>query len=319
MTKPNTGLADAQRSVHIFLPVFFDAASFRLLRENIIKILPSQFTAHFHLLDDSAGEDPSIQEIRFPDVSVIQMPFNLGHQKALVYGLRQFLGENRDYAIIVSMDSDGEDRPEDLPALLDVYLKNESLRPIVLAKRTRRNESFIFKTFYLIYKNIFHALTGTVIQTGNYAVLHSAAIAKIIYHPYFDLAYASTLFSLGSQLRFLPCPRGQRYEGRSRMNFLRLAIHGISMLMPFMDKIAVRGVLAFSALLFLSFFTSASLAAAHVLGIVPIPRWPLILSSLVFVLSFFAICSFAVLITVFVNVQGLAMARLQQWNGKLEK
>ncbi|MGZ3737722.1 MAG: glycosyltransferase, partial [Bdellovibrionota bacterium] len=263
-----------QRSVHFFTPVYFDSPSFLQLRENILKLLPSGFTAHFHLLDDTAGEDPALRGLSLPGVTVLPMPFNLGHQRALVYGLRCFLAEgNHGDSLVVTMDADGEDRPEDLPALFEKYLQNEKVRPIVLAKRTRRKESLFFKTFYFLYKRVFRALTGTLIQTGNFAVLNSGAIAKIIFHPYFDLAYASTLFSLGTNLQLVPCPRGVRYEGRSKMNFSRLAIHGVRMLMPFMDRIAIRGVVAFSLFFGLSVVGCFALTLVHVHGIYAVPNW----------------------------------------------
>lgn len=300
-----------QRQVHFFSPVYNDAPSFRQLREKILAVLPAGFVAHFHVLDDTAGEDAQLRALQLPDVTVLPMPFNLGHQRALVYGLRRFLASAPADSLVVTMDADGEDRPEDLPALFAKYVEHEASKPIVLARRTRRKESLFFKAFYFLYKRVFRALTGTLIQTGNYAVLSSAAIGKIIVHPYFDLAYASTLFSIGTNLHFVPCPRGVRYEGRSKMNFSRLAIHGVRMLMPFMDRIAIRGVIAFSAVFALSGATGLGLAVAHVGGFADVPRWMLVGSLLFLVMSFLAICNFAILITIFTNVQGVALSRLE--------
>jgi hypothetical protein len=299
-----------QRSVHFFSPVYFDLPSFLQLRLNILSKLPAGFDAHFHLLDDTAAQDPALRTLNLPNVTVLSTPFNLGHQRALVYGLRRFLAESHGDSLVVTMDADGEDRPEDLPALFAKYLEHEKARPIVLAKRTQRRESAVFKAFYFLYKRAFRALTGTVIQTGNFAVLHSGAIAKIIYHPYFDLAYASTLFSLGTSLQFVPCPRGKRYEGRSKMNFARLAIHGVRMLMPFMDQIAIRGVVAFSALFGFSVVACAAVALLRLSGIYAVPNWVLLGSLFSFAMSFLGICNFAILITIFANVQSVAMARL---------
>ena len=304
-------LKNMQRKVHFFSPVYRDLPSFLQLREKILSLLPKEFSANFHLLDDSAGEDLSLRELALTDVTVFPMPFNLGHQRALVYGLRCFLSKLNDPVIVVTMDADGEDRPEDLTALLQCFMKNEATRPLVLARRTKRKESLFFKIFYSLYKKVFRALTGTVIQTGNYAVLHSEAISRIIFHPYFDLAYASTLLSIGTNLHFVPCPRGSRYEGRSKMNFSRLAIHGVRMLMPFMDKIAIRGVVFFSLLFALSAFGMIGVAAARMLDLFSVPNWILLASILALALSFLAVCNFAILITIFTNVQGVAMSRLE--------
>ena len=300
----------AAKRAHFFVPVYLDTESFLILRERILQVLPGGWEARFHLLDDTAGQDPGVGAARaFSDITVETMPYNMGHQRALVHGLRGFLSEGDAGCLLVTMDADGEDRPEDLPALFAAWEKQGDPHAIVLAKRTQRRESLFFKTFYFFYKNVFRFLTGTVIQTGNFALYHSSVGARILFHPYFDLSYASTLFALGSRLVFVPCPRGSRYKGRSRMNFSRLAIHGVRMLMPFMDRIAIRGVLAFAFLTAVSFAACLGLAAARVFGLCHVPNWLLVSATLAFVMSFLSISNFVILITVFANVQGMAMAK----------
>ena len=304
------------KHAHFFIPVFLDTESFLILRERILQALPPPWQASFHLLDDTAGQDPEVAKARsLPDVSVVTMPYNFGHQRALVHGLREFLTEGRPDCLIVTMDADGEDRPEDLPALLSAWEKQGDQSVVVLAKRTKREETIFFKVFYHLYKRVFRFLTGTVIQTGNYAVYHSSVASRILNHPYFELSYASTLFALGSRLVFVPCPRGVRYKGHSRMNFSRLAIHGVRMLMPFMDRIAIRGVLGFAFLTALSAAACLALAACRVLDLYPVPNWAVLSVVLLFVMSFLSVCNFVILITIFANVQGMAMARA----GKAEK
>lgn len=303
----------AKKRIHFFSPIYFDAESFLILRERVNAVLPEDYEGRFHVVDDSGGLDPlAVSLEKIPDVDVISVPYQLGHQRALVYGLREFLSKNEEAALVVTMDGDGEDRPEDLPHLLEAYQKEESLRPIVLAKRTKRRERFSFKLFYFFYKLVFRALTGTLIQTGNFAVYHSTVARQILCHPYFDLSYASTLFALGRTLRFVPCPRGVRYCGQSRMNFLRLANHGVRMMMPFMDKIAVRGVIAFSLSSVCGFALCVSLTFIHLTGIYLVPSWALLASALAFVLSFLLICNFAILLTIFANVQALAFSRIDR-------
>jgi hypothetical protein len=303
------------KTVHVFTPVFHDVPSFLRLRENVRAALPAGFTPRFHLLDDTAGADHAVRGISFPDVTVETMPFNVGHQRALVYGIRRFIMAGIPASsVIVSMDADGEDRPEDLPALIQELVAHEDELPIVLARRTKRKESIFFKTFYFIYRHVYRALTGTVIRTGNYAVMHPQAIARIVMHPYFDLSYASTLFALGTNLRFVPCPRGVRYEGRSKMNFSRLAIHGVRMLMPFMDRIAIRGIVGFSFFFALSVLSFGALVAAHEIWSETVPTWVMMAAALSLVMSFLSICSFVILITVSANMQAMAMSRLETGN-----
>lgn len=298
------------RIAQFFIPVYHDTESFLVLREKLLASLPDSWEARFHLLDDSAGQDACLDRVRaLPDVEIVPMPYNLGHQRALVHGLREWLAFGKPEGLVVTMDGDGEDRPEDVPLLIGTWESRQNRNAIVLAKRTSRVETFFFKSFYLIYKNVFRCLTGTLIQTGNFAVYHSDAAKRILYHPSFDLSYASTLFALGSRLVFVPCPRGQRYSGRSKMNFSRLAIHGVRMLMPFMDRIAIRGVIVFTALAALFGLAGLSLAGISLIGRHPVSALWFVFVGLGFATSFLAVCSFTILITIFANVQGVAMAR----------
>jgi len=297
--------------LHFFFPVYFDTPSLIMLREKILALLPAGKTAHFHVLDDSAGSDPALLAVRaLSGVTVTEMPYNLGHQRALVFGLRKFLKNFDDDALVITMDSDGEDSPDHLAALLQAYESSRS-RPIVLAKRTHRQVTLTFQIFYFFYKRIFWALTGTVIQTGNFALCHANDLKRIIFHPYFDLSYASTLVALAPNLRFVPCARSARFEGSSKMSFVSLAIHGVRMLMPFMDKIAVRGVLAFSFFFTIAFLSVAILAISYLLGLFEVPAWALIGALMTLILCFLSIFSFVVLMTIFVNVQSLALSRLE--------
>jgi polyisoprenyl-phosphate glycosyltransferase len=223
-------------TLHFFVPVFFDVEPFLQLRERILRVLPVGSELHFHVLDDSAGSDPAVAKIE--GATVHRMPRNLGHQRALVHGLREFLAGGGE-GVIVTLDADGEDRPEDLPAILAAW---ESGLPgtVALARRTARSETTLFKVCYFFYKLLFRALAGTVIRTGNFAVLGSRTARELLCEPSFNHAYASSLVAHARELVLVPCPRGLRYSGYSKMSFAKLALHGVRMLVPFQRRIALR-------------------------------------------------------------------------------
>lgn len=299
------------RDLHIFIPLYFDTKSFLLLRERVHIHLPKDYDVRFHVLDDSAGRDKEVRKLAsLPDVIVQQMPYNLGHQRALVYGLRSFLTKHKSKSLILTMDGDGQDRPEDFPALLKSFEENAANEPVVFARRTARKESLTFKLFYIAYKRIFKLLTGTLIQTGNYILFPSSIGEKLLFHPYFDLSFASSFVALASDPQFVPCPRGARYEGESKMNFLKLALHGVRMLMPFMDRIAIRGAFASAFFVLLSLIFSLSLIVVHFAGIRELAPWVLGGTIFALVMALLSICNFIILITIFFSVQGLAFSRL---------
>ena len=186
-----------KQKINFLVPVYYDVPSFNILRKNIIKNIGTEFfTINFYLIDDTSGSDNEMQEIlELNDCQIITPPFNLGHQRALVFGIRKICQQLEDNEIIVTLDSDGEDRPEDLTRIL---AKLNEVGGFVLAKRTKRQESPLFKFLYINFKFLFFALTGTIIKSGNYMAYRVSSIRKVIHHPYFNLCYSSVFLGLRS-------------------------------------------------------------------------------------------------------------------------
>lgn len=242
----------------IITPSFFDVPSFRKVRENALRALNAspelaELTPRFVLIDDTAGQDDEVGQVAttLPEVHVITPPYNLGHQGALVFALRTLspLVEPADY--VVTMDADGEDRPDDIPALLSALLERAAnLHQVSVAMRTRRKETLLFKLLYLAFKSLFRVLTGTVVRNGNFVAYRGWILKEVIFHPHFDQCYSSSFMSLPLQVARVPIARGARYFGRSRMGLLELFTHGMRMLLPFTERITTRGLI-FGGLLFL--------------------------------------------------------------------
>jgi hypothetical protein len=306
------------RTLWMVTPVFQDVESFLRLRERTLEIVSRHLLlrrAHlrFVAVDDTGGFDPEMQRLRaLRDVTVVEPPFNLGHQRAIVYGIRTIAPDIVDADLVVTLDSDGEDRPEDLPRLLTPILDEPAdLHRVVLARRTGRQETPVFKAMYLAFKVLFRLLTGLSVRTGNYAAYRGWFARHVILHPHFDLCYSSTLVSLNLPVTYIPCERGTRYAGQSRMNYQKLFMHGLRMLMPLADRIAIRALFAF----FLTFCGGVMLSVV-VLGVrlfttAAIPGWATSTLLLVLMLSFVALGNFVVLFAVFSQSQGISLSNLE--------
>lgn len=268
----------------------------------------------FVVHDDSAGLDPEMAGLRqSPSLQVICPPFNLGHQRGIVFALRTIADQINKEDIIITLDSDGEDRPQDLKALLQEIEKARNPgHCVALVQRTKREESLLFKVFYFAYKNVFRWLTGTVIRSGNFACFYGEFVLNYINHPHFDLSYASTLVSLKTEKRMIKRPRGVRITGHSKMNFTSLITHGLRMLMPFIDQIAVRSLIAFASLFALSLVFGSGVLALKFFTSVAIPAWASFTLLLGLLSSLVALGNFLVLFAVFSQSQALAMQRLDK-------
>jgi hypothetical protein len=303
----------------IICPVYLDSRNFLEVRRRAraavsslveLRDLPIRFVA----IDDTGGHDREIDQLRgHDDVLVIAPPFNLGHQRALVYGLRSLAAEIAADDFVVTMDSDGEDRPEDLPALLAPLLASRAdLRRVAVAQRTRRSETAAFRVLYLFFRLLFRALTGLVIRSGNFAAYRGWLVHSTLFHPHFDLCYSSSFISLNLAVDMVPLARGERYHGRSRMGFARLLTHGVSMLMPFTERIAVRALVLAASGLGLAVAALAALAATSLVREVALPRSWWIAAIVLLLFSFIALGNFLLLFAAFVQSRGSLLRGLEK-------
>jgi glycosyltransferase involved in cell wall biosynthesis len=302
----------------IVSPVYRDTGSFRILRERLLETLAESPAAargpvRFVIIDDTGGQDPEVDGLReLDDVVVLQPPFNLGHQRGIVYALRKMLPRFAEDDAVVTMDADGEDRPEDLPRLLAALDEGEGAgRHVVLALRTKRHEPPLFKLLYRGFKVLFRLLTGATVRTGNYAVMPGGVAKRALLHPTFDLSYSSAILALDMPVVFVPCERGRRYQGESKMTYGKLAMHGLRMLMPFTDRIAIRALAAFVffgllgfalalVVLFIKIFTSSS-----------IPGWTSYVALSALIVSLVALGNFVSLFVLFSQTRAVSLASIE--------
>lgn len=306
----------ACRSIRIVSPIYRDIESFSVLRERLLAVCTSSLNGarmRFVVIDDSAGTDPDIARLRdLEDVEIVDPPFSLGHQRAIVFALRRIAATLEDHEIVVTMDADGEDQPEDLERLLAPLIDDPgaSRHVMALALRTKRRETRAFKLSYRVFRVLFRALTGEVVRTGNYAAYSGWLTKQIIGHPYFDMSYSSTLISLQTPRVMVPCERGTRYAGRSSMHPGRLIAHGLSMLMPFTERIAVRALMSFSAIIATSALAALAVLAIRLFTESAVPGWATYTLLFLLTLSLIALGNFVVLFAVFSQTRAMSFANL---------
>jgi glycosyltransferase involved in cell wall biosynthesis len=309
-------------STWIFTPVYRDARSFRILRERLLEVLGRELPeaaadVRFVVIDDTAGQDPEAGELaELADVTVLRPPFNLGHQRALVYALRKALPAIADEDAVVTLDADGEDRPEDLPRLLAAMQAGSPQGPpVALALRTKRRESLGFKLFYRLFRLLFRSLTGTTVRSGNFAVLPGAIAKRALLHPTFDLSYSSAILALDLPIAYVPCERGERYEGRSKMTYGKLAMHGLRMLMPFTDRIAIRALATFVFFGVLGAVLAAIVIVLKLFTGSTVPGWTSYVALGALIVSLVALGNFVSLFVLFSQTRAVSLANIEEIDG----
>jgi hypothetical protein len=204
------------------------------------------------------------------DGVILKLRRNVGHQRAIAIGLGYVAEHMRPDQRVVIMDSDGEDLPSSIPTLLEAL--ESGTTDVVVAQRLSRVETLRFKAFYVVYKYLFSMLTGRSIGFGNFMALGSQAIRRLVVMQELSIHVAATVLASKLRLKMLPLNRGPRYAGKSKMNFVGLALHGFKALMVFAEDVLVRVGIACTGIAVLSFF-GVSLAIILKLVGLSTPGW----------------------------------------------
>ena len=183
--------------------------------------------------NDFQGGFSVVQAIR-----TLRLRRNLGHQRAIAIGLVHVQQTTSCDAVVV-MDADGEDTPEGVAQLLRAYSDTHGAKAI-FAERSRRSESFVFRSFYHLYKFLHRCLTGISVRVGNFSILPSPYLNTLVVMSELWNHYAAAVFRSKLPFTMIPIPRGTRIAGTSRMNFVALVSHGLSAISVFGDIVGVR-------------------------------------------------------------------------------
>jgi glycosyltransferase involved in cell wall biosynthesis len=236
----------------ILIPTFNDWESAGLLLESLNGVARDHsIDAQVLFLDDgstdAAPTNFAVNCTALRGVSILHLRRNLGHQRAIATGL-VYVYQNLTCEAVVVMDGDGEDRPRDIPVLLE-KLASSGNRDIVFAARAKRLEHWSFRALYRVYRLLHVLLTGDHVRVGNFSVAPFSSLAQIVVIPEIWNHYAAAV--IRSRLRFttVPIERGARLAGRSKMNFIGLLLHGLSAFFVYGEIVGARLLVAIAVAL----------------------------------------------------------------------
>ena len=238
--------------IKILIPIYNDWQSVFKLLENIdstIKGLEAE-TSVLIINDASVDEKPefnfNINNLK--SIDIVNMKENRGHARCIAAGLK-YTNEKEDFDFIIPMDGDGEDRPEEIKMLIE-EAKNYPDTAIT-ANRVKRSEGLIFKIGYQIHKYLTYTFTGQSIKFGNYTCLPKSIVSKMVQEPATWNSFSGSLANLTKDRKSISSIRGVRYFGPSKMSYINLLKHSLSIISVFRKTVLVRSVIFLAAYLFL--------------------------------------------------------------------
>ena len=274
----------------IAMPVYEDWESAALLCEALhAELAPlTDVQATILLVDDGSTRQTgaNLAPANHPHnrVWVLRLRRNLGHQRAIAVALA-YIHEKIACEAVIVMDADGEDRPAEIPRLIQSYGK--STFPVtIFVERGRRIESLTFKAYYQIYRFLHFLLTGRGIRFGNFSLMPAEHLASIVAFPELWNHFAAAVLKAQLPYSTIRADRGRRLRGKSRMKFVSLVIHGLSALFAGYEVVSTRLLAATAILFVVALMLMLCVILVKLLTRLAIPGWATIAGGLLVLMGF---------------------------------
>ena len=240
------------KKIKILIPVYNDWESVFKLLENI-NLEASKIDINFSVIIVNDASTDSIPKLstsldNLKSIQIIHMKENKGHARCNAAGLK-YIYEKEDFDYVIPMDADGEDRPEELSLLIEKI--KEYPDTAVTANRIKRSEGLMFKFCYLAHKYLTFVFTGQTIKYGNYTCLPKSIVNRMVNEPATWSSFSGSLAKIAKEKNYIPSERGTRYFGPSKMSFMNLLKHSLSIIAVFKTSLLIRSILFLIVYLFL--------------------------------------------------------------------
>jgi len=264
--------------IKILIPIYNDWRSVSELLKNIdqqINDLNDELSVLI-VNDGSNEEKEEFSEFKnIKSIKIINMKENKGHARCNAAGLK-YIFENEDFDYVIPMDGDGEDRPEEIKLLIEK--SKDYPDDVITANRVKRSEGLLFKLCYETHKLLTLVFTGQNIKFGNFSLLPKSIVEKMVNEKATWNSFSGSLCKVSKERKSISSTRGNRYFGPSKMSFLNLIQHSLSIISVFKFTWLARSIIF---LLIYCYFISNFISIITLIPVVVI----IVMNAMIFTLS----------------------------------
>lgn len=212
-----------KQSISVVVPIYNDSEVIHELIKRLSPVLES-VTADYEiiLVDDGSRDDSWLQmlAVRQANASIkaVRLSRNFGQQSAIAAGLSLTSKE-----LIVLMDSDLQDRPEDIPVLIDALLADEKAT-MAIAQWEERKDSRFKLAVSRLFQRVSNSITEihTMPRLGIFRVMKKSVVEELRNFPEKTATTVSLLYYIGSRYVAVPLKRDARFAGKSGYNLSKM-------------------------------------------------------------------------------------------------
>ena len=212
-----------KESLSVVVPIYNDEEVIAELLRRLTAVLKKNVKDYEIILVDDGSRDHSwsvMQDERAQrdHLRIARLSRNFGQQNAIAAGLSLTTKD-----LIVLMDSDLQDRPEDIPVLIDALLANDQAT-MAIAQWEERKDSRMKIAVSRLFQHVSNRITDihTMPRLGIFRVMKKSVVDELRNFPERTATAVSLLYYIGNRYVAVPLKRDARFAGRSGYNLSKM-------------------------------------------------------------------------------------------------
>lgn len=211
----------------IVSPVYRAEGCIEELHRRLTAVLQGMQLPYEIILVDDGSPDRSgekLERIATGDANVtaVILSRNFGQHAAILAGLSESSAD-----VVVVMDCDLQDRPEDIPLL---YAKIREGTDVAIARRRERQDSWFKRATSRIWFGLLNRLSASQSdpEAGSFSAVTRQVVDQLLSMPNRHSHFLFILKWLGFRQAYVDVQHNQRFAGKSSYSFWRLVAHAMA-------------------------------------------------------------------------------------------
>ena len=212
-----------KQSLSVVIPIYNDEEVIAELLHRLTAVLTQIVKDYEIILVDDGSRDRSWSVMQSErqqreHLRIARLSRNFGQQNAIAAGLSLTTKD-----LIVLMDSDLQDRPEDIPVLIDALLADPQAT-MSIAQWQERKDSHMKIAVSRLFQRVSNSITDihTMPRLGIFRVMKKSVVEELRRFPEKTATAVSLLYYIGSHYVAVPLKRDARFAGTSGYNLRKM-------------------------------------------------------------------------------------------------